>query len=102
MKSRMIWSVVLTVVLAILFINKSDLIKQNSPQPSASLHSGTNHEYEKLLLMKKHANPNSPEGIEVAEKLEEIERQKDGNAKPEKPDEFVRILHDGTGLSHKL
>jgi photosystem II stability/assembly factor-like uncharacterized protein len=51
-------------------------------------------EHAKLVEMQKHYQPESPEGLRVAERIRKIERRVRGYAKPEKPNEFARILHE--------
>jgi len=94
MRAKIIFGMTLTVVLLILVISKSNLPRENSSQQMATQYSGLDQEYEKLLVMGKHLDPNSPEGIRIAEKIKKIERRMEGHAKSENPNEFVRILHD--------
>lgn len=50
--------------------------------------------YQKLLKLRRHLDPASPEGIRVAEQIAKMERRRAGYAKAEKPDEFARILYE--------
>ena len=108
MKLKTIIGIALTIILLIFVINKNKYLKQKSQQQMESKYSGLDQEYEKLLVMQKHFNPNSPEGIRIAEKIKKIEHRRSGHAKSDEPNEFVRILHEmkvpygGTESSYPL
>ncbi|NWF88707.1 MAG: T9SS type A sorting domain-containing protein [Ignavibacteriaceae bacterium] len=50
--------------------------------------------YEKLIELRKRFNPNSPDGIRIAEQIKKMRRLIAGYVKPDKPDEFYRILNE--------
>jgi len=51
-------------------------------------------EYIELNNRLKHFSTNSSEALKITERLEKINRKVKGEVKQEKPDEFVRILHE--------
>lgn len=65
-----------------------------TPQASAAGEWEDAAEYEKLLRLREHLAPDSPEGLRAAEQIHKIERRRAGYLKAEKPDEFARILHE--------
>ena len=89
MKTKRFISYVLTIGLGFIFFNTIDKIQLNDKWIAIY-----EQEHNNLLTLQKHLSPVSPEGIKTAEKLKKMERRKEGYVKSEKPDEFVRILHE--------
>ena len=50
--------------------------------------------YEKLLQRQRKFTPDSPQGIQITEKIKKLEKLIDGYVKSDEPDEFVRILNE--------
>lgn len=80
--------------LAVIVFKINGVFDINSSPITAASEWEDDGEYEKLLRLQKHSAPDSPEGLRVAEQIQKIERRRAGYVKPEKPDEFARILHE--------
>jgi len=93
MRARKVFAILIMGFIVILVL-KLDLVWNESPATFYSHYYGYDQEYERLLKMRKHAIPNSPEALRIEQKIKKIERRRSGYAKPEHPDEFVRILHE--------
>jgi len=94
MKFKVIITFLLVFIFGTLFLLIINSSSNKDYQPLSSVYSGLDAEYEKLLVVYKHAKPNSPEALQIEEKIKKIERRQSGRAKTDHPDEFVRILNE--------
>jgi photosystem II stability/assembly factor-like uncharacterized protein len=93
MQARKVLEILLMGFVVIVLV-KAGLVREEPSTTRSSKYYGYDQDYEKLMLLQKHVMPNTPEALKIEEKIKKIERRRSGYAKPEHPDEFVRILHD--------
>ena len=94
MKYKISFIIFLFIVLGIFLSDKVNFNLDNTENLTLGENAQLNQELIRLLKIQRHVEPDSPEGLRVAEKIEKVERRKANRPKAEHPNEFARILHE--------